>query len=94
MLPTLSQNYVKNRFHSNLKITYILRKYLRNNSVIITLNCWLGYDHSHTKSVKFSVNLTSFPYPTLLVIQRPALILADFLNQTPSLLPSSYVHST
>ena len=29
-------------FHSNLQITYILRKWLRYNYVIFTQNCWLG----------------------------------------------------
>ena len=29
-------------FHSNLQITYILRKWLRCNYVIFTQNCWLG----------------------------------------------------
>ena len=29
-------------FHSNLQITYILRKWLRYSYVIFTQNCWLG----------------------------------------------------
>ena len=43
VVPT-EENYVEKCFHSNLHITYILRKLLRNSYVIITLSCSLRVD--------------------------------------------------